>query len=436
VVGGTLNVEGSFVMEARALGSTGTLARIRAWVREAQAARAPLAALADRVAGVFVPAVLGLAALTWLGHALLGGAPLQGLACAIAVLVIACPCALGLATPAALVVATGRAAERGILAKGGQALERAARVGVVAFDKTGTLTEGRPEVVGFHPGAAAEDEVLRLAAAVERLSEHPTASAVLRRAEGRGLRAPEVTGFASRPGEGVRGTVEGRLVLVGRAAWLTQAGVDAQGILAAEAHADRLGAGAVHVASDGRWLGTLLLRDAERPSAAPALERLRAMGIEPWIVSGDRAAVVEALARRLGVAHALSGVGPLEKAARVREGSRAGRVIALVGDGVNDAPALAEAEVGIAVGGASAVSASVASLALTSGDLTRVPEALALSRATVRVIRQNLAWAFAYNVAALPLAAFGVLPATLASGLMALSSVSVLLNSLRLRRFR
>jgi Cu+-exporting ATPase len=436
VVGATLNVEGSFVMVAEAVGSTGTLARIRAWVREAQAARAPLMALADRVAAVFVPVVLALAALTWVGHAWLGGGAQQGLACAIAVLVIACPCALGLATPAALVVATGRAAERGILVKGGEALERAARVDVVAFDKTGTLTEGRPEVIAVHGAGADEARVLRLAASVERLSEHPAAGAVLRAAQAKGLALDPVEAFHGRAGEGVRGIVGGEVVVVGRSAWLREHGVEGEALERADVAADGEGASSVHVASGGRLVGTLWLRDVERVSARPALGALEALGVEAWIVSGDRAPVVAALAARLGVAHAVGGAAPLEKAARVKASSAAGRVIALVGDGVNDAPALAQADVGIAVGGASAVSAAAATLALTTSDLTRVPEALALARATVRVVRQNLAWAFGYNVAALPLAAFGVLPPMVASGLMAVSSLSVLLNSLRLKGFR
>lgn len=435
VHGGTLCVEGSLVVEARAVGEQALLARIQRWVREAEGARAPLARLADRVAAVFVPVVLVLAGLTLAGHVLLGSGGEAGLSAAVAVLVIACPCALGLATPAALVVAAGRGAQRGILVKGGEALERAARVQVVAFDKTGTLTQGRPRVARLHALQGSPQRLLELAAAVAQASEHPFSRALVERAREEGLELPPVREAHVQPGEGVRGRVQGLEVLVGRSAWLAAHGVPAQALAQADREADEAGSSAVQVAAGGQLLGSAWLHDPLRPQARAALEALAADGIECWIVSGDRPAAVAAVARELGVAHAVGGVAPLEKAQRVRTAMQAGRVLALVGDGVNDAPALAEADVGIAVGGASAASAAAAAVALTGQDLARVPEALALARATVRVVRQNLAWAFAYNVAALPLAALGVLPPMAGAALMSASSVSVLLSSLRLRRW-
>ncbi len=435
VHGGTLCVEGSLVVEAHAVGEASLLARIQRWVREAEGARAPIARLADRIAAIFVPGVLLLAGLTLLAHGLLGGGWEAGLSAAVAVLVIACPCALGLATPAALVVAAGRGAARGILVKGGEALERAAAVQVVAFDKTGTLTEGRPVVEAVHALEGSEERLLELGGAAAQASEHPYSRALVAHARAAGLDLPAVREAQVQPGEGVRGRVQGLEVVVGRSAWLVAQGVPALLLAPADAAADAEGASAVHVAASGRLLGSVWLRDPVRATARAAVEALQARGIECWIVSGDRPAAVQAVARQLGVEHAVGGVPPLEKAARVRAAMRQGRVLALVGDGVNDAPALAEADVGIAVGGASAASAAAASLALTGDDLARVPEALALARATVRVVRQNLAWAFAYNLAALPLAALGVLPPMAGAALMAASSVSVLVSSLRLRRW-
>ncbi|MFM8980335.1 MAG: heavy metal translocating P-type ATPase [Planctomycetia bacterium] len=435
VHGGTLCVEGSLVVEAGAVGEQALLARIQRWVREAEGARAPLQRLADRVAAVFVPLVLLLSLLTLGGHLLAGSGWEAGLSAAVAVLVIACPCALGLATPAALVVAAGRGAQRGILVKGGEALERAARVRVVAFDKTGTLTQGRPALAEVQLASGSRERFLELAGAVALASEHPSSRALVEAARAAGLDLPAVREAHVQPGEGVRGRVQGREVLLGRSAWLAAQGVPAAALAEADRRADGAGASAVHVAAGGELLGSAWLRDPLRPEARAALAALEAEGIACWIVSGDRPAAVAAVARELGVAQAVGGATPLEKAQRVRAAMQQGHVLALVGDGVNDAPALAEADVGIAVGGASAASAAAATLALTGNDLARVPEALALARATVRVVRQNLVWAFAYNVAALPLAALGVLPPMAGAALMSASSVSVLLSSLRLRRW-
>jgi len=279
------------------------------------------------------------------------------------------------------------------------------------------------------------DDMLRYAAAVERQSEHPLAAATVAYATERRLELPEVVEFGQSAGDGVWGTVEGCRVEVGRAGWLATRGVDPRKLEELEEVADATGASSVLVAVDGRAVGAILVRDVERQSTVAAVESLAAEGLEVWLVSGDRRSVVEAMAQRLGIQHVIGEARPLDKARLVREASGRGRVVALVGDGVNDAPALAEADVGIAIGGASAVSASAAAFALTTDDLLRVPEALALARATLRVIRQNLAWAFLYNVLALPLAAVGVVPPMWGAGLMAASSLSVLLSSLRLKRF-
>jgi len=432
VTGGTTNGVGSLEIEVTAVGPETMLRRISDWVASAQRGKAPVARLADRVAAVFVPAVLVMAAFTFLGWWALAGDPTKGLIAAVAVLLIACPCALGLATPTAIVVGTGRAAARGILLKGGDVLERAAAVRTVVFDKTGTLTVGRPEVVAIHALDGKAAALLRRVAAVESHSEHPLAAAVLRAAKAREIDVPAVMGFAAEPGRGAAGRVQGLRLRVGNEAYLEAAGVDTQPLRAWRDEADALGATSLFVAVGDEAAGLLAVRDEARAEAVETLAALHDAGQRTVLLTGDRRGVAEALARIVGIDEVVAEQTPLEKAAFVG----ALEHVAMVGDGINDAPALAQADVGIAMGGAADVATATAGVALVRADLRRVPEALGLCRVTLRVIHQNLFWAFAYNTLAIPVAALGFLHPMVAAGAMALSSVSVVSNSLRLRSLR
>lgn len=434
VTGGTINGSGSFMMVAEAVGADTALRRILAWVESAQASRAPVARLADRVAAVFVPTVILVAVLTFLAWLLLvPGASFEvALVHAVAVLIIACPCALGLATPTAILVGTGRAAGRGVLLAGAEVLERAAAVETVVLDKTGTLTEGRPRVVAILALDGDEDALLTLAAAAESVSEHPLADAVLTEARTRELTLPQPEHFEAAVGSGVQARVGDHDVRVGRPAYVAEAGVDVSGLEAFLAEADASGATPLFVAIDGRAAGALSARDVERADAAAAIEGLRRLDLEPVLLSGDRRAAAQAVARRLGIERVEAEVRPIEKA-EVIAALRRDRVTAMVGDGVNDAPALAEADVGVAVGGATDVATATADIALVRDDLRLVPEAFHLCRLTLRTIRQNLFWAFFYNALGIPLAALGFLHPMVAAAAMAMSSVSVVSNSLRLK---
>jgi len=431
VTGGTTNGAGSLDMRVTAVGVETTLRRIVDWVARAQGGKAPVARLADRVAAVFVPVVLGIAVLTLLAWLLFGpedGAE-RGLVAAVSVLLIACPCALGLATPTAIVVGTGRAASRGILIKGGEVLEQAARVRRVVFDKTGTLTGGVPQVVEVRALDDDPERLLGRVAAVEARSEHPLAGAVLRAAADRGVDVPPAREFVMQAGAGAAARVGARMVHIGNRAWFAANEIDAEPLAQALAAADADGATALLVAVGGKAAGLIAVRDELRPEARDAVARLRADGLTVGVLSGDRRAAVEAIAKRVGADEAIAEVDPLEKARRVAQLG----AVAMVGDGINDAPALAEADVGIAVGGATDVATATAGIALVRADLRRVPEALRLCRRTLHTIRQNLFWAFAYNTLGIPIAALGYLHPMIAAGAMALSSVSVVTNSLRLR---
>ncbi len=430
VTGGTTNGTGALEVEITAVGDDTVLRRISAWVASAQGEKAPVARLADRVAGVFVPAVLGVAALTFVAWWLAAGDPIKGLISAVAVLLVACPCALGLATPTAIVVGTGRGAKRGILIKGGEVLESAARVDTVVFDKTGTLTRGEPSILAVVAVVGTPAALLAKAAAVERDAEHPLADAVRRHAVAEGLEVPPSRAFASTPGEGAEALVDERRVRVGSAAFLRASGVDLTPLAEALAAAEAAGATPLLVAEDEVVLGLLTARDEPRPEAREAVRLLLALGFEVWMLSGDTPAAAAHVAASVGIEDVEAGQRPEAKAARLAAWPAA----AMVGDGVNDAPALAQASVGIAVGGATDVATAAAGIALVGSDLRAVPESLALCRATLRTIRQNLFWAFAYNTLAIPLAALGLLHPMIAAGAMAFSSVSVVANSLRLRR--
>jgi Cu+-exporting ATPase len=447
VLAGTRNGHGSFVLRVDKVADDTALAAIVRRVEEAHAHKAPVQRLADRVAAWFVPAVLLVSAVTFVGWARLAPEPGLGTALrqAIAVLVVACPCALGLATPTAVLVGITRAAERGVLVRGGRALEALQRVTTVVFDKTGTLTAGTPEVVEVIARDGDVDGLLRLAAAVERASEHPLAAAVVARAAALGLQLPPVEAVEAHPGGGVEARVGGAAVALGSARWLRDRGVapDALDALVDRAEAvARQGATPVLVAVDGVARGLLAIADPPRADAADAVAALRSSGLDVWILSGDLPAVADAVGRAVGVepARVLGGLRPDEKVERIAALRAGGAVVAMVGDGVNDAPALASADVGIALGTGTDVAVAASDVTLVGARLGGVVEALGLSRRTMRIVRQNLAWAFGYNAVLIPLAT-GVLQPVLGVRLsplacavaMSLSSVTVVLNALRLR---
>jgi len=446
VTGGTVNGAGALVVTATRVGADTVLARIIAMVDEAQGAKLPIQALVDRVTLYFVPAVMAVAAVTLAVWLAVGPEPRLGhaLVAAVAVLIIACPCAMGLATPTSIMVGTGRAAEMGVLFRRGDALQALQGVQVVAFDKTGTLTVGRPDLVALDPAPGGDGtEALRLAAAVEARSEHPIGTAVLRAAEAQGLSVPPVEGFAALPGFGASGTVEGRAVLVGAARLMAREGIDTGPLAdAAERHAGR-GRTPLFVAVDGQLAALVAVADRIKPETPAALAALREMGLRVAMITGDAGGTARAIAADLGIDEVVAEVLPDGKVAAL-EGLRAdGARVAFVGDGINDAPALAAADVGIALGTGTDVAIESAEVVLMSGDPRGVVNALAVSRATLRNIRQNLVWAFGYNTALIPVAAGVLYPAlgltlspVLAAGAMAASSVCVLSNALRLRGLR
>ena len=427
VIGASVNGTGRLVVFVTRSGEHTTLAEIVRALQAAQGSKASVQQLADRVSAVFVPIVLALAALTFAGWLWFTDVtPGQALLHATAVVLIACPCALGLATPAAIMAGAGRAAELGILVRGGEAIERASAVDLVLFDKTGTITEGRMTLAEIAPAQGWDaDTVLALAAAVEGGSEHPIARAVLDAARDRGVRVPAATEHAAEPGAGALATVEGAEVRVGRIAEADQT---------VEGWARR-GLTPFEVRRDGRRVGLLAVEDAVKPEARATLARLRSMGVAVGIVTGDRAGTARAIAEEIGVDDVTAEVFPDGKVAEVAARRAAGRTVAFVGDGVNDAPALAGADVGIAVGTGTDVALAAADVQLLGGTLHGVVDALAISRRTARIVSQNLFWAFAYNVVMIPLAVVGALDPTWAAAAMALSSVTVVLNALRLRRF-
>jgi Cu+-exporting ATPase len=446
VTGATLNGSGSFLLRATRVGADTVLAHIVRLVSEAQGSRAPIQRLADAISERFVPLVLVLAALTFVAWLTLGPQPslTNALVSAISVLIIACPCAMGLATPTAVMVGTGRAAEAGILFRGGAALERAASVDTVVFDKTGTLTAGHPSVTAIVVASGIDlsaDQVLALAAAAERGSEHPLATAIVDAATERGLPALPASGFLGRAGSGVEATIERTAVLVGSGAFLEERRVDLTVLAGPAADAAHDGRTPVFVARDGVALAVLAISDPLKPSAAEAVRDLRAAGLGVSIASGDRTEVTEAVGRRVGIDEVLAVARPVDKALRIGELQGSGRVVAMVGDGINDAPALAQADVGVAMGSGTDIAIEASDVTLVGSDPRSVGTALAIARATMRVIRENLFWAFAYNIVLIPVA-MGVLypmvglrlDPVLAAAAMALSSVTVVLNSLRLRR--
>jgi P-type Cu+ transporter len=446
VIAGTLNRSGGFVMRAEKVGSDTMLSQIVQMVAQAQRSRAPIQRLADQVAGWFVPAVIVVAIAAFGAWAVYGPEPrfAFGLVAAVSVLIIACPCALGLATPMSIMVGVGRGAHMGVLIKNAEALERMERIDTLVVDKTGTLTEGKPKVVAVIPAQGITDaEVLRLAASVERASEHPLADAIVNEAKDRGLQTADVQDFDSPVGKGALGTVNGKKVLLGNAAFMRSQGVDTS---AMESEAERQrgeGATVINMAIDGKLAGILAIADPVKQSTPEALRALAAEGVKVIMLTGDNRTTAQAVARRLGIADVEAEVLPDQKSAVVAKLQKQGRIVAMAGDGVNDAPALAAAEVGIAMGTGTDVAMESAGITLLKGDLTGIVRARRLSRATMSNIRQNLFFAFAYNAAGIPIAAgvlyptFGLLLSPIvAAAAMALSSVSVVGNALRLRTSR
>ncbi|MFZ5624353.1 MAG: heavy metal translocating P-type ATPase [Gemmatimonadota bacterium] len=446
VVGATLNQNGVLRLRATRVGQDTVLAQIIRLVGEAQGAKAPIQRLADRISAVFVPVVISIAIATFVIWFDVGPEPrvLHALAAAVTVLIIACPCAMGLAVPTAVMVATGRGAEFGLLVKGGEALERAARLDTVILDKTGTITEGKPtltDVVPLPPMTA--DDLLGLVASVERQSEHPLATAVVQGAEARSIALGAPSDVSASPGRGVAGVVNGRSVRAGTARFLRESGVEVGPLEPLVAQLAEQGRTPILAAVDGQPVGVLGVADPIKPTSADAVRRLRALGLDVVMLTGDQRQAAERVAREVGIDRVIAEVLPDGKLDVVRSEQQGGKVVAMVGDGLNDAPALAQADVGIALGTGTDVAIEAAAITLMQGDLGGVPRAIALCRETLTVIRQNLFWAFIYNVVGIPVAAgvlypaFGILltPA-MAAAAMAVSSVSVVTNSLRLRRFR
>ncbi len=438
VVGATVNAGGRLVVKATRVGTDTQLAQMAKLVEDAQGGKAEAQRLADRISGVFVPIVIALAVGTpafWLGA---GGGVSAAFTAAVAVLIIACPCALGLATPTALLVGTGRGAQLGILIKGPEVLESTRRVDTVVLDKTGTVTTGRMSLVAVHPAAdVAEDEVLRLAGALEHASEHPIAKAIATGAAERVGELPEVGGFQNHEGVGVRGEVDGHAVVVGRERLLAEWSVHLdQDLAEAKREAEQRGHTAVLVAWDGEAKAVLAVADTVKPTSAEAVRRLRELGLTPVLLTGDNEAAARAVAAEVGIDEVIAEVLPGDKVDVIARLQGEGKVVAMVGDGVNDAAALAKADLGLAMGTGTDAAIEASDLTLVRGDLMAAVDAIRLARRTLSTIKGNLFWAFAYNVAALPLAAAGLLNPMIAGAAMAFSSVFVVSNSLRLRGFR
>jgi copper-transporting P-type ATPase V len=437
VAGATVNLDGLLTLRANAVGADTALAQIVRLVEQAQGGKAPVQRMADRVSAVFVPAVVGVALATFAGWTLLAANPVAGMTAAITVLIIACPCALGLATPTAITVGTGRGADLGILVKGGDVLEASKKIDTVVFDKTGTITRGQMTLTDVIAGKRQQpDPVLRIAAAAESGSEHPIGAAIVAGALERGLKIPAATKFTNHAGHGVRAEVDGRTVLVGRRKLVEEHDLLVPDHLAVAAiELEEHGRTAVFVCRDGDVVGVLAVADTIKDDAVDVVRQLHAMGLQVAMITGDNARTANAIAKQVGIDRVLAEVLPQDKVTEIQRLQGEHRVVAMVGDGVNDAPALVQADLGIAIGTGTDIAIEASDITLMSDRLDGVVRAIQLSRQTLRTIHQNLGWAFGYNTAAIPLAAFGVLNPIVAGATMGLSSVSVVANSLRLRRF-
>jgi len=446
IVGGTVNTTGFFRYRATSVGADSVLARIVALMRDAQGSRAPIQELADKVSAVFVPTVLAVALVTFVVWYFAGGTSAlpHAIAAAVSVLIIACPCAMGLAVPTAVMVATGRGADLGLLIKGGEILQRAGQVNTVVLDKTGTVTAGTPSVERVITlGSASEDDILSYAAALEHRSEHPVAAAIVRAAIAKGLSLSDATGFRSYTGAGVTGNVRQREVAVGSAALMRELGIDVEAPVSRDDSRANQSASELLVSIDRRVAGVISVSDTLRPSSVEAVRQLKEMGVDVVLLTGDRQSTAEAIGGQIGVGRVVAGVHPAGKVDEIRRLQGEGRVVAMVGDGINDAPALAQSDVGISMPRGTDIAIEASDIALMRSDLRGVPAAISLSRQTMTTMKQNLFWAFVYNVIGIPIAAGVLYPVTgltlspiIASAAMALSSVSVVTNSLRLRRAR
>ncbi|MFA5851394.1 MAG: heavy metal translocating P-type ATPase [Spirochaetales bacterium] len=444
LTGGTINKNGALTFRAERVGAETTLSRIIKLVEDAQGSKAPIARLADVISGIFVPVVFGIAILSAGAWLLAGHSAVFALTIFVAVLTIACPCALGLATPTAIMVGTGKGAELGVLIKSGEALETAGKVQVVIFDKTGTITAGKPELTDILPAeGVAEEKLLALAAAAEKASEHPLGEAIVRAAEARGLSLPVPESFSALTGRGIVAKIDGATFFLGNARLMEERGIDVAALSGAAARLAAAGKTPMYAAAGGRALGLIAVADVVKPSSAAAIARLHAMGIQTAMITGDSRPTAQAIAKEVGIDLVFAEVLPGDKANEVKKLQAAGKKVAMVGDGINDAPALAQADVGIAIGSGTDVAMESADIVLMRSDLMDVPTALSLSKQVMRNIRQNLFWAFGYNVLGIPIAA-GILYAlggpllspVIAAAAMSMSSVSVLSNALRLKRFK
>lgn len=437
VVGATINRFGTFRLEATRVGKDTVLSQIIKMVEDAQGSKAPIQKIADRVSGVFVLVVLAIALVTLLAWYLIAGDLTGGIVSAVSVLVIACPCALGLATPTAIMAGTGKGAENGILIKGGEHLEMTYRLNAVVLDKTGTITKGQPEVTDVIPlGSMDRGELLRMAAAAEKNSEHPLGEAIYEQGKKEPGTVPEAEQFAAIPGKGVRAVVEGRQIYIGTRKLMQEAGIDTGSAENVIAGLEDDGKTAMLMAADGRLEAVIAVADTLKESSKDAIDELKKMGIEVYMITGDNKRTASAIAKQAGITNVLAEVLPEDKAEEVGKLKKQGMKVAMAGDGINDAPALVAADIGIAMGTGTDVAIEAADITLLRGDLMLIPAAIRLSKMTMRKIKQNLFWAFIYNIIGIPVAAFGLLNPMIAGGAMAFSSVSVVTNSLRLRRIR